>query len=200
MSNLGAKTLLRASLSSNSSRTAPKLFQRVSHIAQSNEKGQEKGDDIPITPRLHLQLPHQRLPILTSQLDIPRMTTNDIESHHGRQLAIEGQALAEGKEIDEVHVGNIERFVRIGFIGVIADVGEGRTGSHEGVARGRGLDFGLAAHAHVLFVVHAGLFETARNPLSAGERMEQSGVVEEEWGGGGEIELWSLGFVFQGVW
>ena len=137
-------------------------------------------DNIPITPRLHLQLPHQRLPILKTQLAIPRMTPNHIESHDGGNLAIKRQALAESKEIDQVHVGNIERLVRVRFVGMIADVGEGRTGSHEGMAGRRGLDFGQAAHAHVLFVRHAGLFETARTRCQPGSSLKWWRKKEEE--------------------
>ena len=108
------------------------------------------------------------------------MTTNHVESHNGRKLAIERQALAEGKEIDEVHVRNIERFVWVGFLGVVPDVGEGRAGSHEGMAGGERLDFGLAAHAHELFVGHAGLFETARTRCQPGSSLKWWTKEEDE--------------------
>ena len=96
------------------------------------------------------------------------MVPNHVERHHRRDLTIERQALAEREQVDEIHVGNVQRLVRIGFVRMVSNMRERGTRGHESVARRRWFDFGLRAHAHVLFVGHAGLFETARTRCQPG--------------------------------
>lgn len=140
------------------------------------KKERKKKKNIPITPDLPPQLLRQPLKVLLLQLPQPGVCEHHAPSHHGCDLSVKVQPLAQVQQGGQVPFGQLPRPLSGCFhvpsvvgphIGVSKgnvgrQVGErlGRARGHEGVAAGLGAADLAVAFEQPGHVVHAGFLET----------------------------------------